>query len=84
MSLSAYLGAEGSALEAIALKATTVMSLLLLQKPHCTMTSKSRDHVACLERQMKSWKAGEINELMLKERSIQQCNCQRGPAHTDN
>ena len=40
--------AEGSALEAIALKATTLLSVLLLQKPN--RTSKSHDHVACLER----------------------------------
>ncbi len=42
--------AEGSALESIALKAVTVMSMLLLQKPSCN--SKRRDHSACLERRL--------------------------------
>ena len=74
--------AEGSALEVIALKAITVMSLLLLQKPH--RTSKSRDHMACLERRMKSWKAGDNNELMLEGRTIQQRLSKYGPSHKDD
>ena len=42
--------AEGSALECIALKATTVFVILALQKPH--KKSKSKDHVCCLERRL--------------------------------
>ena len=40
--------ADGSALEAIALKACTVMPILLLQKPF--RTSKQKDHSVCLTR----------------------------------
>ena len=40
--------------------------------------------MVCLERQMDSWKAGDINELMLEGRTIQQCLRQCGPARTDN
>ena len=42
--------AEGSALKSIALKASTVMLALLLQKQHSS--SKSRDHITCLERRL--------------------------------
>ena len=61
--------AEGSALEPIALKATTVMSLLLLQKP--SRNSKSRDHSACLERRLRAWTEGDINNLILEGRTLQ-------------
>ncbi len=44
--------AEGSALESVALKAVTTMSILLLQKP--SRSSKSRDHTTCLERRLKT------------------------------
>ena len=43
--------AEGSALECIALKAITVASIVLLQKPH--RKSKPKEHTSCLERRMK-------------------------------
>ena len=61
--------AEGSALECIALKAITVMSLLLLQKPH--NKSKPKEHSACLERRLLSWTEGDIDDLLLEERTIQ-------------
>ena len=61
--------AEGSALEPIALKATTVMSILLLQKP--SRNSKSRDHSACLERRLRAWTEGDINNLILEGRTLQ-------------
>ena len=64
---SAY--AEGSALECIALKAITVMSLLLLQKPH--NKSKPKEHSACLERRLLSWTEGDIDYLLLEGRTIQ-------------
>ena len=47
--------ATGSALESIALKATTVLPLLVLQKSH--RNSKPKDHTSCLERNW-SEKAG--------------------------
>ncbi len=62
--------AEGTSLEAIALKATTVISILLLQKPF--RTSKPKDHSACLKRRMITWKKGDINSLVLEGRSLQQ------------
>ena len=62
--------AEGSSLEAIALKATTVMSILLLQKPF--RTSKPKDHSACLKRRLNAWYKGDINSLVLEGRSLQQ------------
>ena len=46
-----------------------VMCTLLLQKPH--EKSKSRDHVGCLERRMKSWLVGNIEELIAEGRTIQ-------------
>ncbi|KAL5516816.1 hypothetical protein EMCRGX_G002236 [Ephydatia muelleri] len=45
-------------LESIALKAITVASRLLLQKPF--RTSKAKDHTFCLERHLTSWKEGAV------------------------
>eukprot|EP00731_Ephydatia_muelleri_P026168 Em0018g268a len=45
---------DGSGLESIALKAITVASRLLLQKPF--RTSKAKDHTSCLKRRLTSWK----------------------------
>ena len=61
--------ADGSALEAIALKACTVMSILLLQKPF--RSSKRKDHSACLARRMSIWKKGDIRNLLVEGRSLQ-------------
>ena len=47
---------NASAQECIALKAAMVMPALLLQRPH--VNSKSRDHLACLERRLPLWKDG--------------------------
>ena len=43
---------------------------MLLQKPHSK--SKSKDHVICLERRLKSWKEGQIDLLLDECRTIQQ------------
>ena len=65
--LRAY--ADGSALESIALTDSTVLSVLLLQKPfYC---SKQKDHSACLERHLLSWKKGDIAEMLWEGHSIQ-------------
>ena len=61
--------AEGSALETVALKATTILPILLLQKPH--HSSKSREHLACLERHLTAWNAGDIDPLLQEGRTIQ-------------
>jgi hypothetical protein len=61
--------ADGSAMECIALKAVTVMSVLLLQKPH--YKSKAKDHTSCLERRLQSWSEGDLNNLLLEGRTIQ-------------
>lgn len=61
--------ADGSALEAIALKACTVLSILLLQKPF--KSSKHKDHSACLARRLPIWKRGDIMNLLQEGRSLQ-------------
>ena len=61
--------AQASALESIALDAVMVCCALLLQKPHCQ--SKSRDHVAALERRLRAWRTGDIDGLLREGRTIQ-------------
>ena len=51
--------AEQSALESVALVATTVLPILILQKP--TFNSKPKDNATCLERRLKLWLEGNIN-----------------------
>lgn len=62
--------ATRSALESVALKAATLMPLLLLQKP--ARTSKLKDHIRCLERRLDTWRIGDLNELLKEGRTIQQ------------
>ena len=57
--------AHSSSLECIAMKATTVILILLLQKP--SRTSKSKDHVIHLQRHMELWHDGDIQALLLDE-----------------
>ena len=61
--------AEASALEAVALKATTVMCVLLLQRPH--PRSQTKDHQACLSRRLTLWSEGDISTLLSEGRTIQ-------------
>ena len=61
--------AMGSALESIALQAATVLPVLLLQKPSCK--SKTKDHILCHERHLKTCKDGDMNELTNEGRAIQ-------------
>ena len=56
-------------MECVALRAASDLCMLLLQKPH--QKSKARDHTVCLERRMKLWKDGEIDELRREGRTIQ-------------
>ena len=61
--------ASASSMESSALKATVVVPILLLQKPH--RRSKTKDHTACQERRLQAWKEGNLNELILEGRTIQ-------------
>ena len=65
--LRAY--AEGSTLESIALKCVMSMPALLLQKPH--KSSKVKEHIACMERRLKLWAAGDLDGLISEGRTIQ-------------
>ena len=46
-----------------------VMPGLLLQKPHSS--SKSCEHVICLQRRLDSWQMVDINNLIIEGRTIQ-------------
>ena len=61
--------ADGSVLEAVALKAVMIMPSLLLQCPHCQ--SKHKESMGCLERRLSLWADGNILELLLEGQSIQ-------------
>ena len=60
--------ATSSAMESIAMKATIVLPILLLQKP--SRKSKAKDHSACLERRLSKWHGGDLNDLLLEGRTI--------------
>ena len=64
--------AHGSAstLEAVALKAATVLPILLLQEP--SKKSKTKDHTKCLERRLASWSNGNLEELVREGGTLQQ------------
>ena len=62
--------ATSSALESIALKAATLLPVLLLQKP--SHKSKAKDHITCLERRLDTWQEGDLQELLREGRAIQQ------------
>ena len=57
-------------LRKIALKAVYVMLALLLQKP--SKSSESKDHHAALERRLKLWEEGKIEELFYERQTIQE------------
>ena len=61
--------ADCSVLEVVALSASMVLPILLLQKPHAT--SKTREHSQCLERRLVSWREGNIEALLHEGRTIQ-------------
>jgi len=56
--------AEGSAMEVIALKCCTVLSILLLQKPH--HNSKVKENLLCLEKRLK-----DVRSLLEEGRALQ-------------
>ena len=61
--------AEGSALECVAMKAAMTMPALLLQKP--SSRSKAREHALHLERRLKLWSDGELDDLLHEGRTVQ-------------
>ena len=65
--LDAY--SDASALESIALKASMILPVLLLQRPH--PKSKPKDHTRCLGDRMAKWIEGDIDSLVHECISIQ-------------
>ena len=61
--------ADSSSLERIAMKATTILPILLLQKP--SRTSKSKGHVKHLQRRLQLWLDGNIDALLDEGECIQ-------------
>ena len=61
--------ADASARERIALKAAMVIPALILQKPF--RSSKSKDHINCIERRLSLWKQGDFKALLEEGRVIQ-------------
>ena len=61
--------ANGSAMESIALMATTVLPILALQLPH--KRSKVKEHIKYLERRLKTWSDGDLTTLVKEGRTIQ-------------
>ena len=58
-----------SDLEAIALKAAMTLPSLLLQKPHAT--SKTHDHISCLQRRLGLWEKGDVKNRLKEGRALQ-------------
>ena len=59
-----------SPLKQIPIKANMIMPSLLLQKPN--KNSKAKDHAAALERRLKFWNEGNLDELYHEANTIQQ------------
>ncbi len=57
-------------MESVCMKAIAILQVLVLQKP--SHTSKSRDHARHLKRRMDIWKAGNLEEILLEGRCIQE------------
>ena len=73
---------EASAMEGIALKAAMILPALILQKPF--RTSKTKDHIKCMERRMKLWQEGKLLALLDEGRSIQHRFSPRQPKCDSN
>lgn len=58
--------ATSSALEPIALKAATVLPLLMLHKP-----LRSSVHIKCLVKRLELWREGDLTSLLKEGRAIQ-------------
>ena len=53
---------EASAIEGVALKAAMILPAMILQKPF--KTSKTKDHMKCMERRMRHWHEGNLLTLL--------------------
>ena len=60
---------EQSLLEGLALKAALLLPVLVLQRPHSA--SRAKDHAQCLERRLRAWRVGRIDDLVREGRTIQ-------------
>ena len=60
---------NASAREKVALKAAMVLPALVLQKP--SKTSKSKDHIWCMERRHSLWQEGNFKALLEEGRASQ-------------
>ncbi len=75
--------AEASALEAVALKAATIMPILLLQKPAKKSTAK--DHTKCLQRRLNTWwREGDLMELLGEGHILQKRIPKNTPSENKN
>ncbi len=67
--------ATSSAMESIAMKATTVIPILLLQKPNTISKGKPETNTQrfnqCLKRRLQSWKDGNLADLLAEGKTIQ-------------
>ena len=62
--------ADATTLESVAITAAMVLPSLILQKPH--RSSKTKEHVTCIERRMKLWQEGNLVDLLKEGQTIQQ------------
>ena len=61
---------ESSSIESVALKAVTVVCVLVLQRPH--YRAKPHKHISYLTLRLELWRDGQIEELLSDGCSIQQ------------
>ena len=61
--------ADASTIEVVALQAAMIFPALILQKPH--QTSKTRDHINCMERRLAFWHDGNFKALINETQAIQ-------------
>ena len=73
--------ASASALESVALMATTVLPILVLQNPH--HRSKVKEHITCLKRRLEAWIEGDLKSLVEEGRTIQHRLSKVNPRRAD-
>lgn len=72
---------DNSALESVAIKASLIFPPLMLQKS--SKRSKTKEHIALLERRLVLWKEGRFKDLLKEGNTLQKC-LRRGGARRDN
>ena len=65
-----YNSASKSAMECIAMRAAVVVPILMLQKP--SSKSEAKEHNSCLERCLNTWLDGDLDNLLVEGRTLQQ------------